>query len=407
MLDKKAALYRRNNFGQPCIWYAYADGDHYVVMHGIIGKTIRIEQYKPSHSRGAKAEVKSKFESKRKAGYKYIHELKDDCNLPVEEEIYSFVAAYLPEHRTGVDGRLLPMLAKSYDNTNNAVFRNGAEYYGQWKINGLRCFVSAERNDGDLFNPVHLIFQSREGAIWKGLVSLEEYLLRIIPKNVLEVMLEEHYILDGEIYLPNHTVNEINHFVKDPTCKEHNLLQYWCYDVAMEDEIQGNRLEFLQSNFNSHVIDFKNKDEHLNNTNRFVVLPITYVRTDIRATNCRNSFINLGFEGLILRNINLEYQFGKRNRAMIKYKNSTDGKFKIVDIYPEGNKRENIPLLLLKNDINDELFETHLNGSFEYQAAVLEDKAAYIGRYAFVEFGERSGIKNVPFHVKTVKILND
>lgn len=39
-------------------------------------------------------------------------------------------------------------------------------------------------------------------------------------------MIEEHYILDGELYLPGHSVNEINHFVKDPTCKKINLFNF-------------------------------------------------------------------------------------------------------------------------------------------------------------------------------------
>ena len=90
---------------------------------------------------------------------------------------------------------------------------------------------------------------------------------------------------------------------------------------------------------------------------------------------------------------------------MIKYKKSTDGKFQIIDIYPEGNKRSDLPILLLRNDINNATFETHLNGSFDYQRNILNNRERYIGSYVFVEYGERSGVEAVPFHVKTVKLL--
>ena len=107
-----------------------------------------------------------------------------------------------------------------------------------------------------------------------------------------------------------------------------------------------------------------------------------------------------------MRNPEAEYQYGKRNLSMIKYKKSTDGKFTIIDIYPEGVKRKDIPLFLLRNDINDETFEVHLVGSFSYQKYVLDNKEDFIGKEMFVEYGERSGVAQVPFHVKQTYIID-
>ena len=64
------------------------------------------------------------------------------------------------------------------------------------------------------------------------------------------------------------------------------------------------------------------KDDHLNNKSQFVVLPSLIVDSINKATIIRNNFIAFGFEGLILRNPNAEYQFGKRNQAMFKFKKS-------------------------------------------------------------------------------------
>ena len=89
---------------------------------------------------------------------------------------------------------------------------------------------------------------------------------------------------------------------------------------------------------------------------------------------------------------------------MEKFKTATEGDFKIIDIYKEDKR--NLPILLCQNDINDATFETRLSASFEAQETVLSMKEQFIGRFVHLEFGERSGIKKVPFHIKEVKLIN-
>lgn len=402
--DYLKALYRRNNFGQPTMWLAEIIGPCTIKLkHGIVGKTITEELI--GINRKPEDEIKSRYNAKRKTGYKLLAELKDNVALPVEGELLHYLNAYLPTYRTTADGSLLPMLAKVYDNENNKLFAKNGKYIGQYKINGLRCFISAIAVK-DIFNPIKLQFQSREGTYWNSLVHLEEYLLEVIPKELLERMIEEHYILDGELYLPGHSVNEINHFIKDPNCTENRYIQYWCYDLAVDNINQEDRLELLDRYLHFVIKRFTTREEHLSNKTRLVLLPNhDYITSGDVAAALRDSYINRGFEGLILRKADAEYQYGKRNLSMIKYKKSTDGKFKIIDIYPEGNKRSNIPLVLLKNDINDETFEVHVGGSVDYQESILKYKDKFIGRYMFVEYGERSGVKQVPFHVKQTYII--
>lgn len=398
-------LYRRNNFGQPCVWYARPiDNKIIEVFHGIVGKTIINDIIRTN--RDTRSEITSRINAKLKVGYKHLWDIKDNVELPVEENLLAYLNKYLSNYRTTSDGTLLPMLAKVYDNTNNRLFKKVNSYIGQYKINGLRCFISAYRNNNDLFNRIKLKFQSREGTYWNSLHTLEDYLLSIFPNKLLNDMFEEHYILDGEIYLPGHSVNEINHFVKDPTCKENKLLQFWCYDIAIEDMVQYNRLDYLYNTIGDYYNIFTSKEDHLNNKDKFVLLPQYNICNEDVAYERRNRFIDLGFEGLIMRNPETEYQYGKRNLSMIKYKKSTDGKFTIVDIYPEGIKRKDIPLFLLRNDINNETFEVHLGGSFSYQKYILDNKEDFIGKEMFVEYGERSGVNQVPFHVKKTYIID-
>lgn len=399
---REKTLYRRNNHGKPCYWYAECISQNvYDIHHGIVGGANIITTV--CTKRASINEVRSKYNEKLKQGYKFLDEIKDDTICPPVEEsmLAQYLETYLPYNRTTSDGTLLPMLAKVY---NDNVFNKISNRLGQFKINGLRCLISAKRNEGDIFTPYKLLFQSREGIYWKNLYHLENYLLEILPDWLLDKMIDEDYVLDGEIYLPGYSVNEINHFVKDPKCIENAMLQYWCYDIAIQDYTQFKRIEELYTIKSPKHI--RCKEDHLNNIDRFVVLPIVEISSTEKARQMRDKFIDIGFEGLILRDPNAEYQFGKRNNTMIKYKRTTDGVFEVIDIYSEGTKRSDIPLLLCRNDINDNTFEVHVNGTFDYQNEILIHRDKYIGRKLFITFGERSGVDKVPFHVKEVKFID-
>lgn len=406
-MNEYKPLYRRNNLGRPCFWEAKAScsptQNIIIVSHGIVGKAIQVEEIHVA--RNPKDEVESRYKQKRKQGYKFLDEIKDDnWSTPVKQDaLLTYLETYLPYDRTTADGTLLPMLAKTFNNTNNKIFNKTPIRIGQYKINGLRCIISAKRNNTDMFKPITLRFQSREGTYWNSLSNLEDYLLTVIPNEFLNKMIDEDWELDGELYLPGYKVNEINHFVKDPKCKENKFIQYWCYDAIIDDTPQYRRLDILGQVFENKTYEFTSLNNHLNNKERFIYINNYTIENEDDAVKYRNLFIDLGFEGLILRDPDKEYQIGKRNFSMIKFKDVMEGSFKIIDIYPEGISR-NIPLFLCKNDINNETFEVHINGTLKDQEKYLYSKDKFIGKTLYITFGERSGVSRVPFHVKTVRL---
>lgn len=405
-ISYQLALYRRNSSGEPYVWYCSKfDHETVQVQHGTVGGKIVKEFYK-TH-RDVDKEVKSRINAKLKVGYKPMQEIRDSGTLPVEGDVVSIRAwldAYLPVNRTTSEGVILPMLAKAYD---DKVFNRCSSYIGQWKINGLRCLVKVIKNIGDLFKPFSLQFQSREGEIWNSLPTLEDYLLHVIPQDVLIELYQNDITLDGEVYLPGgYTINQINHFVKDPTCVENKALQFWCYDIAVEDMLQYNRNHFILDKFYNHIKIFTDKYSHYNNTERFIVLPTFEIDDRNNAKITRDKFIELGFEGLILRNPNVEYDFGKRRvGVMVKYKKPDDGIFVVVDIKPEGIKRADIPLLVCKNDINSALFECKLSCPLKEQKEILKNRELYINKSVYLSYSERSGVNSLPFHIKEVRFI--
>lgn len=397
-------LYKRNANDNISVWIIDKGVDNKgVIVYGILGKKLHHENLLTN--RDIDAEIASRVAAKRKEGYKSIEDVYDNSpidttKLTLGEKIH-YLTTYLPKFNTTSDGFILPMLAKTLED--NKPFDKYGCMLGQYKINGLRCIVGAERNDGDMFNPIKLTYTSREGTRW-NLSHLDETILPIISGDLLDMMIEEGVCLDGELYFPGASVNQINSYVKNAAFPEHYLLQYWCYDLCIDVMHTQTRYNILENQLTPTF--FNSKEEHLNNKKRFILLPNTTITDISKAIDVRDTFINLGFEGLITRVPESEYAFGKRTvKAMYKFKKKEDGLFTIRDIVPEG-KRTNLPKFVCQNDLNDEYFECTINQPQNVQETYLINKDKYIGKKLLVEFRERSGIKEVPFHAKGIKIVD-
>ena len=400
-------LYKRNAQGKPLFWTIDERLADIKIQYGLVGKEGRIE-YITTH-RELKDEINSLIKAKRKEGYKSLTDLYDNAPkfISQQSELFNYLNTYLPKFNTHNDGAFIPMLCKTLED--NRPFEKGS-YLGQWKINGERCIITATV-ERDLFELVKLHYRSREGVDWTSKLSyLDDILLPCIPQEILDMMIEEGVGLDGELYLPGYGINEINSFIKNTELPQHYKLQFWLYDICIENMSAKDRQncidDFLLGKV--HRSRIHTKEEHLNNTDRLVVLPNFYCSDINEAILRRDTFISLGFEGLVIRKTDAEYQFGgKRNNAMLKFKKKEDGLFTIVDIVPEGTKRSNLGKFVLKNDINDELFECTYNAPHSSQEEILVNKNKYLtGEYlGLVEFRERSGQLQVPFHAKLIKLI--
>ena len=412
----KTILYKRNAQGKPLFWGVDKHDNYLLVNYGLVGGNPHTERI-PITLKNAN-ELQSRVNAKRKEGYKELSELKDslsDDAIKIAENAYTqlndakpliyVLNTYLPKYSTTSEGFVLPMLAKVLED--NKPFEKYGTMLGQWKIDGLRCIIGATDKSDDLFNPITLTYHSRTGEDWTNKMCwMNEILLPKISKELLDMMVEEGACLDGELYIPGYSVNDINSFVKNTQLAQHYKLQYWCYDICCENMSAIKRSNFLYDNLTPSAISlFETKKYHLENKGQLMLLESIEVSNINEAMIARDTYIDLGFEGLILRNPSAEYQFGKRNQAMFKFKKVDDGKFTIVDITSE-HKRSDLPLFVCRNDINDELFECSINKPQDVQREILANKEKYIGKYMQVEFRARSGINKVPFHARGINIVD-
>lgn len=399
-------LYKRNAKGIPLFWSGAVIGDTLTVKYGTTVGVIRKETI--ATNRLKLDELSSRINAKQKEGYKFITEIRDTTEESIikldgdyrNPFLVNYLKEYLPKYNTTSEGFVLPMLAKTLED--NKPFDKYGVMLGQWKINGLRCIIGATEVR-TLFDKVKLTYHSREGVDWTDKLGfLDDILIPQIDIELLYMMSHEGVCLDGELYLPGYSVNDINSFVKNTGLEQHKKIQYWLYDICIENMSAENRKELIAHSIFVKPSYFSNKDDHLNNTNQLVVLPTVDIPNISFALTFRDDFISYGFEGLILRNPAEEYQFGKRNSAMFKFKRIDDGIFEIMEIHED---KRGLPIFVLKNDINDSLFECTINLSQDQQRLIVQNKLNYIGKKGTVEFRERSGIQQVPFHAKLIKIL--
>lgn len=394
-------LYKRDAKGNILQWSIGPFGnDSFIVKHGTLGYRLYQEVIKTTKKKVN--EIESRIKAKRKEGYKALEDLYD--NSPVEgmmsgAQLATYLDTYLPKYNTTDSGFILPMLAKTLED--NKPFEKFGTMTGQWKINGLRCIIGAVKTEGDLFSPFKLTYTSREGTSW-NLPWLDDVIVPKIDLTLLDMLCEGVASLDGELYLPGYSVNDINSFVKNPSLPQHYKLQYWCYDICVDGFSADKRAEMLYGGSTGKLVaDIFNIEDHYENEEQFVLLPEFKVNDITEATSLRDKFIAIGFEGLILRNPKAEYAFGKRNSSMFKYKKKLDGMFEIVDIQED---KRGLPIYTLRNDINSETFECTINLPQDKQRNQLALKNNLIGKKGLVEYRERSGVKQVPFHAKLIKI---
>lgn len=397
-------FYKRNAQGKPIFWEISDSTNKIVVTYGLVGKLGHTTEIRTN--RQLNEEIKSQIIAKQKEGYKALSDLYDNAPdyFKNDKDLINYLNTYLPKDNTHADGTFIPMLCKTLED--NKPFTK-SEYFGEYKIDGERCLITAYKDNG-LFDNIYLKYHSRHGIDWTDKLSyLDEFLIPIIPNYFLNMMIEEGIALDGELYLPGYGINEINSFIKNTELPQHYKLQFWCYDLAIDSMPAIDRYTTLETAFNTKVYDFQSKNGHLNNKERFILLPsFNNIHCIEDAIKQRDYFIDLGFEGLVIRDTKADYQFGgKRNNSMLKFKRIKDGIFLIVDIVPEGIKRKNLPKFICRNDINDELFECTINKKQDVQEEYLINKNKYIGRYMKVEYRDRSGVKQVPFHAKGIDII--
>jgi DNA ligase-1 len=215
-----------------------------------------------------------------------------------------------------------PMLAKSYDKDGKHIV---FPCWGQPKLDGLRCIARVENGNVTLL--------SRQNKQFKVQKHIEEELSNF-----------EDGEYDGELYLHDVSFQDIVGAIKRDEANElTSQIEYHIYDI-ISDKPFDERLTCLSTRL--HQARRKYCPDHPEKGTRllpydssgckvkFVGAFKIFSEDDLARHHKEN--VELGYEGIMLRNLDGLYKINGRSADLQKYKKFMDQEFKIL--YAEENK---------------------------------------------------------------------
>ena len=279
----------------------------------------------------------------------------------------------MEEENQNVITLIRPMLAQPFDISkyqgNRKCKKINFPCYGQPKYDGIRCLMS--------FGTDSVKMESRKGTEFLNFETLrEEFREKFIDYT--------DYVFDGELYSYDYPFEKINGLVrlKKPSenqINEINQLKFVIYDVIHKNNLN---------------MTFQERNDLLNNISKQDFINIEFCNTvNVNSLEeideIHDQFVQDGFEGIILRNINGTYEINKRSYDLQKYKKTMDEEFTIID-YFEGKGVEKGLILFKCITENDLEFNVRPRGSHDYRRKLFQNGDSLIGQKLTVIFQEYS-----------------
>jgi len=339
-------LYNKDSKNKMRVWTITTSDAGYDIVFGQLGgalqsKFTEVPAGKVNRTREEQIELEAKSKVNRQIdrGYKADKEA-------VEQQI-------------GKGDNLLdlprPMLAVPYK---NVVINELTDYYHQPKLDGHRCMLCTTK----------LQAYTRNGKPIDAIEEILEEVSELFPPG---------WILDGELYVHNIPLQQINSWVKRRQVGTANL-EYWIYDAVIPLIPYVSRKALLEEILPA-------------STGRLVRCPVNPLLTT--APEVLRLYREAGFEGAILRHHRGTYEPGKRSKSLIKVKAFEDDEFKVYDITASS---DGWGVLHCKAK-NGKDFTVSAPGTIEEKTDALLNKYNFIGKEVTIEYANLTP-DGVPFH---------
>lgn len=298
-----------------------------------------------------------------------------------------------------VETTILPMLAHKflekkdgYSDRKKTVkyidFEQGV--YVQPKLDGVRCIARVQRN---AFSSTgfDIVMTSRTGKQFVFLAHLKDALLKLLSRPQLS-----NTILDGELYI---SANEEDKFNLVSACcrttrnephKKEKLVEYHVFDSVdmstppeYNQEVRLKQLKDLSSFLEPKFC---------------IKLVSTYeIHAEEDVYKYQQRFIDIGYEGVIIRSKSGLYMQKHRSPHLLKYKQFEDTEFVIIGATKgEGDEAGCVIWICQAND--GQTFSCRPRGTFEYRKRLYNNYTKYLGSMLTVRFQELTptGIPRFP-----------
>ena len=246
-------------------------------------------------------------------GYKEVDEDPETMDIKTLE-------GYLPEFSTDANGVRKHMLAKSADKVSESTINKVKYWYASRKIDGVRCSM--------FWDGKEIKTSSRGGGHYNYSTT------HITQHPLLIEYFKKHpdIVLDGELYKHGKSLQQISGAARlEKNAVDCDWLQYFVYDIMIPNVPFKDRLKLLIEFAKEVHIGFDPYHVFKDGDLQVQIVPQTKVSGYDNIIKLHNKYVEEGWEGVVIRDPNANYEFGSRKNIMIKIKRYQDSEFIVVD----------------------------------------------------------------------------
>jgi len=267
------------------------------------------------------------------------------------------------EDPSGESNVLLPMKAQDFTKSGHRIIYPA---YGQPKMNGVRCLAKRTLEG--------IEFTSRGGKSYNDcLQHLVDPLMQVMAPG---------QVFDGEIYIPDTSLQQIVRLVKKYRPGDSEALQYWIYDMVNQQPYKD-RLLYLRGLFEvaAHrgVADLPG----------LRIVDTIIIDTPDEVVHCHDRWVEDGFEGAIVRNADGKYEVNQRTHNLQKYKSFQDKEVEIIGGKSGEGLEDGCVVFVVKDEFGNE-FTSRPKGTREVRKQWLDDIDQLIGKQLTIRYFELS-----------------
>jgi len=374
------SLYKKNNNGKILYWNINVSIDSSVTIntsYGQLNGKIQTNSKEVTNTR-------SKDTVEKQAIFMATKQWNDKKNkdLYVEDLVDLDKSINKNTHAYDIHHTFRPHLAKTFNDKTKLKFPVSC----QPKFDGSRGIMYTENGD--------ILMDTRQGITYNS--NNVQYLTKYMKE-----FLKPNLILDGEIFDPSKSFNELQTVLKTQKPKDTDLfdkkfreLKFYVFDLIDLDNLHytsNERYTVLNELFNTITESSIDKSNIILVNNR-----VADSKKDIDIYH--NEYVKEGHEGLIIRKTEGKYGINKRNSDLLKLKFFHDDEFEIIGADKEiRNGVESVVWICHTKDKSNK-FNCRPEGKLDYRVNLLLNKDKYIGQYLTVKYQELgdSGIPRFP-----------
>jgi len=264
---------------------------------------------------------------------------------------------------------IMPMLAKDYFKEKKKLAKL-TKIAVQPKLDGIRCVVHCSYAN----NTIDAL--SRKNKPIKNIWPILDDIMTEYKNYCENHEIFEDIILDGELYMHGKTFQEVSKLVKNDWGARNETPQYWIYDIIIPDMDFQERAIVISNTFAEYEGD------------NIVIVDTKTIDNDVDTIKeTFANYINMDYEGMMVRVLKSKYKVTGRSSDLLKYKEFITVTLPIADITPnDANPNHGTVWTIFKGNLQ----RSGAKLSHEDREDLLTNRDEYVGRMGEFRYFEET-----------------